>query len=158
MRERESPHRGLGFQLRCTKEREVVREGVTNPSFRGLRVQAKALTKADKALQDRCHFFHPDWLLLSSGPHCPASLLFLESASGPLLVLFLLSGSLASRCPHGNSLLQVCANITPPHCGFPDHLKLNDNLPTTSLTRLMISSLPSNTVLLLLLFTVCLAC
>lgn len=47
-----------------------------------LRVQAKALTKADKALQDQGYFSHPDWLLLSSRPHDPVTLLFPESASG----------------------------------------------------------------------------
>ena len=116
-----------------------------------LRVQAKALTKADKALQDQGYFSHPDWLLLSSRPHDLVTLLFPESALGlacavpPVWVTsFRMSlGQLlpASLCKRLSivAFLAIRRKMTT----YPQH-------PLSPLT----SSMPSNTVLLLLWFSV----
>lgn len=72
-----------------------------------------------------------------------------------LPVLFLLSGSLPSGCPWGNSFLQVCANMSS-HCGFPGHPKENDNLPTTSLIPLDFLNALQHCIITSLVF--CLVC
>ena len=67
----------------------------------------------------------------------------------------LLSGSLPSGCPWGNSFLQVCANMSS-HCGFPGHPKENDNLPTTSLIPLDFLNALQHCIITSLVF--CLVC
>lgn len=104
----------------------------------------KALTEADKALQDQGRFSYPDWLLLCSRPHDPVTLLFSESASGHCLCCSSSLGHFLQDVPRATpscKSVQTCLpivaflTIQSKMTTYPQH-------PLSPST----SSMPSNTV------------